>query len=605
MGHAIVRRWFLIAVTLLASVACALAQQGDGERRPSLMRLAHLEDPASVGVGRLVDDIKLRTLDGSSSTLSETLAKNKVVVVCATSVTCPLSARYADRIVALSQDVAAKGGILAFLNVTDTDSAEDMRAHVRDLGFKGMYLPDVDRSIRVALDVRTTTETFVIDSGRTLVYRGALDDQYGVGTALPAPKHTWLRDAIDAVLTKHAVEIGATWSPGCLVEKPLAMNAPATALTYHNRISRIIQDRCMECHRRGGTGPFPLETYQDVSGRATMIEAVLRDEIMPPWPASTTDVGGASPFANDHALGANERGDLLAWLASNRSMGEPREAPAPREFPHGWNIGQPDLLVMSGPIGVEPGAGLRHHHVVIDTGLAQATWISAVEVRSMGHGLLHHALVYAAPSDANIEEPPSDPAHNLLAMSGMGYETTVFPTDSAMLLPAHAKLVVEWYSQPTDRIRIDRVRVALRFLREKPMWKVTSDALIAKDLTIPAGDAAYKVVVERTLEDDCTIAALVPSMRARGHAVKYEAVLPRGQTRVLLDIPAYDYRWRPKYILREPVSLPSGTVLRGSAVFDNSANNPNNPDATKQATSGWDVDDEMLLGLFWVLEPVE
>ena len=87
------------------------------------------------------------------------------------------------------------------------------------LRFAGVYLgyaaPPVDHAFKVGGVGMTTTEAFVLDAKRTLVYRGAVDDQYGFGYTLNAPRRTYLRGAMDAVLAGQAPDISATSAPGC------------------------------------------------------------------------------------------------------------------------------------------------------------------------------------------------------------------------------------------------------------------------------------------------------------------------------------------------------------------------------------------------------
>jgi hypothetical protein len=51
-----------------------------------------------------------------------------------------------------------------------------------------------------------------------------------------------------------------------------------------------------------------------------------------------------------------------------------------------------------------------------------------------------------------------------------------------------------------------------------------------------------------------------------------------------------------RYTLREPLDAPAGSTLIGTAWFDNSAENPANPDPTKTVRWGPQTYDEMMLG---------
>jgi hypothetical protein len=85
-------------------------------------------------------------------------------------------------------------------------------------------------------------------------------------------------------------------------------------------------------------------------------------------------------------------------------------------------------------------------------------------------------------------------------------------------------------------------------------------------------------------------------MHLRGKAFRYEATLPDGTTRTLLDVPRYDFNWQLAYRYAEPLALPVGTRVQATGWFDNSPNNPANPDPTKQVHWGQQTTDEMMLG---------
>ena len=238
------------------------------------------------------------------------------------------------------REYAGRGVAFLFVNPAAADVSADIRAAIAEHGLRGRYVHDRDGGLARALRVRTTTEMFVIDQARTVVFRGAVDDQHGLGYSLEAPRHRFLADALDAVLAGGTPRVAATDAPGCALEldPTLASAGTATTPTYHGRISRIIQANCVECHRPGGVGPFSLLTYDDVASRAGMIRRQVSRGAMPPWFAAPPPAGEFSHWRNDRSLSAEDKADLLAWLEQGRPQGDPAEAPLPRTFTEGWNI---------------------------------------------------------------------------------------------------------------------------------------------------------------------------------------------------------------------------------------------------------------------------
>ena len=115
-------------------------------------------------------------------------------------------------------------------------------------------------------------------------------------------------------------------------------------------------------------------------------------------------------------------------------------------------------------------------------------------------------------------------------------------------------------------------------------------------IDIPAGARDHRMVAERTFDTAIDVHELSPHMHFRGDSMRFEAILPDGTSRVLLNVPKYDFNWQALYRLAEPVRLPAGSRIRISGGFDNSRWNPFNPDAKSRVRFGEQTDDEMFIG---------
>ena len=98
---------------------------------------------------------------------------------------------------------------------------------------------------------------------------------------------------------------------------------------------------------------------------------------------------------------------------------------------------------------------------------------------------------------------------------------------------------------------------------------------------------------------------MFPHMHVRGRGFEYRATYPNGQTETLLSVPRYDFNWQLTYYLQQPKVLPKGTVLECVARYDNSPNNPFNPDAGKDVYWGDQTWEEMLAGFVDLALPVK
>ena len=317
----------------LISVSLALAAIVSiiGQRRANQLQAAEdssvREAPRRLhagtqGIGRQVANLSFTDSDGQSHQLSH-LTKAGPVVIALTGTGCPLCLKYAPTLAAIEDRYRKQGVTFVFVNPNQTEQGARSEQAIADHGFDGAYINDGNKQLCSALQAETTTEVFVLDEARTLLYRGAVDDQYGLGYALEQPSRNYLTDALDAVLTNRDVPIPATSSPGCEMIYDQPTTADDTSVTYHRQVARIIQANCVECHRAGGIAPMPFETYAQVKDYAGMIKRVVHDGTMPPWFAAAPTDNSRKPWkeavhlndsvhwANDRSLSDRDKQDLL------------------------------------------------------------------------------------------------------------------------------------------------------------------------------------------------------------------------------------------------------------------------------------------------------
>ncbi|MFM1868161.1 MAG: hypothetical protein RL591_1569, partial [Planctomycetota bacterium] len=423
-----------VALSFLVLALCTTAQvhgSSSDEQPTSPLAPSSPRDARELGVGSYVPDVLATALDGSERGWRSGRG-DKLTVIALTSATCPLCKKFGPSLARIEQAYRDRGVKFVFVNVSGTDTINEMRTQVSDMGWKGTYLNDrVGKStdaIASALRAQTTTEVFVVDAGNTLVYRGAVSDQYGVNFTREAPRAKYLEDTLDALLAGRAPEIAATSSPGCAIEyaKPATTTATPTAtpnttrtttsnaspaVTYTRDISRIINANCVECHREGGVGPFRLDSYEAVARRATMIRAVTEEGTMPPWFAAPMHgkdgIALESPWANDRSMSEAEKDAILAWIAAGKPEGDPKDLPLPRTFASGeWKIGTPDAVFkLPEAIAVKADGFMPYQNVLVPTNLAADKWVQAVQIVPSDPSVVHHVLVFALD-----EEAAKDPA---------------------------------------------------------------------------------------------------------------------------------------------------------------------------------------------------
>jgi thiol-disulfide isomerase/thioredoxin len=597
------RVWLLVLI--LAWNATVRGEETPADAGASIRQAPRILSPKVRSIGRLVPDVEFQDVAGNRHRLQE-LAKAKGVVIAATSTSCPLSKKYLPTLAQLAKQAAADKIAVVLVNPTATDDPADVRKAAVLLGPNGVYVHDTKGDLRSALQLTSTTDALLVDSARTVRYHGAIDDQYGFGYALAEPRKKFLSTAMQQYVKGDAVAIAATDAPGCRLELPKADAAP-TAVTYHNRISRIVQTHCAECHRAGGVAPFSLETRDDLAAHAAMIDTVVKGGTMPPWFAAPGPAGETTPWLDDCSLALADRDDLLAWLAGGRVEGDPRDAPLPRIYASGWTIGEPDLVArFPAAVPVQATGVMNYQNVDVELNLDEDKWVERIEIRPGAPQVVHHILVFVRSPQLPAEgaRRPGEDGISYWAIYVPGNAKQVYQKGFARKLPKGSRLRFQIHYTPNGTATEDLTQIGFVFADRQPEFEVKTASLVNAWFEIPPGSDNHTDFAKVRLPADATVLGFLPHMHLRGKACRYEAVSADGKRETLLDIPRYDFNWQLMYSLAEPRTFKQGTVLKFSATFDNSTGNPANPDP--QATVHWGAQttDEMIVGYVEYFDPV-
>jgi hypothetical protein len=163
-------------------------------------------------------------------------------------------------------------------------------------------------------------------------------------------------------------------------------------VTFHKDIEPVLQAHCQTCHRPGDIAPMSLLTYAETRKWAKAIRQAVLQHKMPPWFA---DSSAHQQYRNDLSLSADEIEKIKNWVDGGSAEGDAKDAPAPREFVDGWNIGQPDMIVEMPQAYPIPAAGtVEYLYVILPSGFQQDMWVHAAEVRPGNPAYLHHANLF-------------------------------------------------------------------------------------------------------------------------------------------------------------------------------------------------------------------
>jgi hypothetical protein len=579
----------------------------------ALGQAAAAQEPAATGLAAL-RKVPLLGLDGRATTLGALVPlapeeRPELLVLCFTEVGCPIASKYTPRLTRLAREYAERGVRFLAIDASPADTLEEMARDAQELERGFPVHKDHTQELTRRLGARSSTEVFVFDSDGGQRYRGGVDDQYALGAAKPAPTANYLVDALEALLSGREPPRARAEAPGCLITLLPREEFDPTP-TWSGEVAAIVQRRCEACHRPGQPGPFPLQSFEDAHSRARMVATVVEQGLMPPWNADPRFDG---VFANQRKLLPDEKAALLAWIAGGTPRGDPAQDPAPLRWPEGWTIGQPDVVFAmerwweSGealpPEGFAvPREGVvEYQYFTAQTSFPEERWIAAIEARPGAPDVVHHVLV--------LVDDPAVPGVELdfrsyLGGAAPGDNGIVYPPGYAKRLPAEATLVFQMHYTPNGKERFDRSALGLVFCDEPPQFEVVTDAVVQERLRIPPGDPHHEVRAERILREDTGVLAFSPHMHKRGKDFAFVAHFPDGASQELLAC-RYDFDWQEFYLLPDPLLLPAGTRLECIGHFDNSSANPDNPDPAATVRWGDQSWEEMFIGYFDRVQPVD
>ncbi len=391
-----------------------------------------------------------------------------------------------------------------------------------------------------------------------------------------------------------------------------AATSPPT-VTFARDVAPILQKNCQPCHRPGEAAPFSLLTYDQARPWAkAMKEAVLLKK-MPPWFADPH----YGKFSNDRSLAQKDLDTLVAWAEAGTPLGDPKDLPPPVDFVEGWSIPKPDIIYeLPHPYQIPASGTIEYQKVVVPSGFTEDKWVQFAEARPDDRARVHHMILFirepgshwlrdakpgvffVAPKTTGTSVDTSALPSDFLVGYAPGQPAEILPPGQAKLIKAGSDLVLEIHYTTNGTASTDRSKFGLVFAKQPPKERVLTLSATNGTFKIPPGDPNYKVDASFELGTAVKLASVHPHMHGRGKDFEYRIVYPTGETETLLRVPRYDWHWQLWYNLAKPIALPKGTRIDCTAHFDNSPNNPDNADPTKEVTWGDQSWDEMMVGFF-------
>jgi hypothetical protein len=401
----------------------------------------------------------------------------------------------------------------------------------------------------------------------------------------------------------------------------IVVAAPVPEPTFYKDALPVIEKNCQGCHRPGEAAPMSFMSFESTRPYAKAIRSAVLSKKMPPWFADPH----YGTFANDRRLSDADVKTLVAWVDGGAKAGNPKDAPAPMQFTEGWAIGKPDVVFeVPTAFNVPTSGTIDYQYVRLPTNFTEDKYVQFAEARPTDRIHTHHIIAFIRDpkspwmKDAPIGVPfvPEKPkageggggggfGGDFLAGYAPGTVPDTLKPGQVKLVPKGADIIFQLHYTADGKAGSDTSRVGLIFAKDAPKERVLTLAATTADFAIPPGDPNYRVDSKITLQADSTLIMMLPHMHLRGKDFDFHITYPDGKTETLLNVPHYSFEWQLSYYLDKPLFLPKGTTIECTAHYDNSVNNPANPDPKKEVHFGEQSWDEMMFGFFDVAVPMD
>jgi hypothetical protein len=388
-------------------------------------------------------------------------------------------------------------------------------------------------------------------------------------------------------------------------------------VTFSKHVAPIIFKHCVSCHRDGEIAPFSLSNYEEVSQMAYTIKAVVHTGTMPPWKAEQ----GYGDFLDERLLTQQEKEIISQWIDGGLEEGNKGDLPTLPDFPKGSQLGVPDLVLkLKNPWKIESNYKDNYRNFVLDLPIDQDYDVAAIEFRPGNAKVVHHALMWLDTTGESTSRDIAEPGDGYDGFGGPGFNPTLsyggwvpgatsrfyppgignkmYKSGKVLVQIHYAPSVTEEYDQSTINVFFKKNENNVRQVLEFPM---SVSELENKPFIIPANErkkfrGSYFVPI------DASIASIAPHQHLLGANAKAYAVTILGDTIPLVNIPSWDFNWQGAFTFQKLVKIPMFSTLYYEAEYDNTTDNPFNPNNPPKITRwGENTSDEMYLCYFHFL----
>jgi hypothetical protein len=380
-----------------------------------------------------------------------------------------------------------------------------------------------------------------------------------------------------------------------------------SAQNFADNVASIIFNHCSNCHRPGEIGPFSLTNYEEAKDWGQTIKHVTQSKYMPPWKPDPA----YRNYQHENFLSDAEISTITKWVDSGMPEGDPSKTPAFPNFPKGSQIGTPDLTLSFATKYTHKGNFRdEYRYFVLPTNLTEDKDLIALEMRPGNTKVVHHTLFWA---DATGKARVADAATPEYGFEGgvqsvllgdqlpgyvPGQKPNVYNNKMGQKITKGSDLVLQMHYAPTGVDETDSSSVNL-FFAKTPAQRVVRNyimlpnALVNGPFEIQPGEVkefhgVFKVPFKVSL------LGIWPHCHMLGKKWEVYATTPTGEKINLIKISDWDFNWQGGYYFKNLVVLPTGSEIHAFATYDNTVDNPVNPNnPPKKIAWGEGTSDEM------------
>lgn len=388
---------------------------------------------------------------------------------------------------------------------------------------------------------------------------------------------------------------------------------PAQSLTWATDVAPLVYANCTSCHHEGGLAPFSLTTYEEAYEYRFDILGAVEERLMPPWPPDPH----YSELAYPRYLSTAEINTITGWVLEGAASGNLQEAPPPPVYNNEGFITDPDLELTAPLYESQAATGDIYRCFPMPSGLTVDQFITQFECIPGNPEIVHHVLVFQTDDDSVYDLDAADPGPGYTGFGGIGVNAELIgawvpgaqpitmPATMGIRLKANSHIVLQIHYPEGSQGQEDATALRMK-LSNPPMREVYISPILNHVTSLTNGPLVIPPDQEKTFYSqyqtenfDFTLISIAPHMHLLGESIQSWMVEPDGDIVPLIDIPHWDFHWQGTYPFRKLIRVPAGSILYGEATYDNTAENPHNPnDPPQWVFLGEATTDEMMLIYF-------